>query len=146
MGFNWAFKGFSSPIMGCMCLFSTIIPFFSRAPKCSGSYRWGYAYPRLGITALPHASNISFRSENFQLITHFEFRELQMEWRRRTATRYGLSGPEIKSRSWAIFSAPVQTGPEAHPASYTTGTGQFKYDGTRVETRFRLSGETDESI
>jgi hypothetical protein len=25
----------------------------------------------------------------------------------------------------ARFSAPVQTGPEAHPASYTMGTGSF---------------------
>jgi len=26
---------------------------------------------------------------------------------------------------WARFSVPVQTGPEAHPASYTMGTGSF---------------------
>jgi len=25
----------------------------------------------------------------------------------------------------ARFSAPIQTGPEAHPASYTMGTGSF---------------------
>ena len=42
------------------------------------------------------------------------------------ATRYGLDGPGIESR-WggARFSAPVQTGPEAHPASCTMGTGSF---------------------
>ena len=41
------------------------------------------------------------------------------------ATRYGLDGPGIKSRCGARFSAPVQTGSEAHPASYTMGTGSF---------------------
>ena len=42
------------------------------------------------------------------------------------ATRYGLDGPGVKSR-WrgARFSAPVQTGPGAHPASCTMGTGSF---------------------
>ena len=41
------------------------------------------------------------------------------------ATRYGLDGPWIESRWGATFSAPVQTGPEAHPAPYTMGTGSF---------------------
>jgi hypothetical protein len=41
------------------------------------------------------------------------------------ATRYGLDGPGIESRWWARFSAPVQTGPGAHPASYTICTGSF---------------------
>jgi hypothetical protein len=41
------------------------------------------------------------------------------------ATRYGLDGPGIESRRGAKFSAPVQTGPVAHPASYTMGTGAF---------------------
>jgi hypothetical protein len=36
-------------------------------------------------------------------------------------TRYGLDGPGIDPGG-ARFSAPVQTGPEAHPASYTIGT------------------------
>jgi hypothetical protein len=38
-------------------------------------------------------------------------------------TGYGLDGPGIKSRWGVRFSAPVQTGPGAHPASRTTGTG-----------------------
>jgi hypothetical protein len=41
------------------------------------------------------------------------------------ATRYVLDGPGIESL-WgegAKFSAPVQTGPVAHPASYTVDTG-----------------------
>jgi len=37
------------------------------------------------------------------------------------ATAYALDGPGIESRWGAIFSAPVQ----AHPASYTMGTGSF---------------------
>jgi hypothetical protein len=41
------------------------------------------------------------------------------------ATRYGLDGPGIESRWGARFSAPVQTGPEVYPVSYTLGTGSF---------------------
>jgi len=38
------------------------------------------------------------------------------------ATGYRLDGPGLESRS----SAPVQTGPGAHPASCTMGTGSFR--------------------
>ena len=41
------------------------------------------------------------------------------------ATRYGLEGPGIESRLEAKFSARVPTGPGAHPAFYTVGTGSF---------------------
>ena len=41
------------------------------------------------------------------------------------ATRYGLDGPGLELRWGAKFSATVQTGPGAHPASYTMGTGSF---------------------
>jgi hypothetical protein len=41
------------------------------------------------------------------------------------ATGYGLDGPGIKSRCRARFSAHIQTGPGAHPASCTMGTGSF---------------------
>ena len=41
------------------------------------------------------------------------------------ATGYGLDGPGIESRWGARFSAPVQTGPGAHPASCTMGTVSF---------------------
>ena len=44
-----------------------------------------------------------------------------------TATCYGLDGPGIESRWGAKFSALVQTGPGAHPASYTMGTGAFPW-------------------
>jgi hypothetical protein len=42
------------------------------------------------------------------------------------ATGYGLDGPDIESRWGRDFSAPVQTGPGAHPASCTMGTGLFR--------------------
>ena len=50
------------------------------------------------------------------------------------ATRYGLDGPEIESLWEVRFSLPVQTGPEAHPVSYTSvsqpaGRGPVKGPG-----------------
>ena len=39
------------------------------------------------------------------------------------ATRYGLDSQGIESRWGSRFSEPVQTGPWAHPTSYTVGTG-----------------------
>ena len=41
------------------------------------------------------------------------------------ATGYGLDGPGIEFPVGARFSAPVQTGPGAHPASCTKGTRSF---------------------
>jgi hypothetical protein len=41
------------------------------------------------------------------------------------ASYYRLNGPGIESRLGARFSAPVQTGSEAHPTSYSMGTGSF---------------------
>jgi len=41
------------------------------------------------------------------------------------ATGYGLGRSGFESRWGARFSAPVQTGPGAHPASCTRGTGSF---------------------
>ena len=42
-----------------------------------------------------------------------------------TVTGYGLDGPGIESQLGERFSAPVQTGPGAHPASCTMGTVSF---------------------
>ena len=42
------------------------------------------------------------------------------------AADYGLEGPRIESRWGARVSAPVQTGPVAHPASCTIGNGSFQ--------------------
>ena len=47
------------------------------------------------------------------------------------ATDYGLDGTGIESRWGARFSAPVQTGPGAHPASCTMGTGSFPRGNVR---------------
>jgi hypothetical protein len=44
------------------------------------------------------------------------------------ATPYGLDGPGIESGWEAGFSSPFQTGPGAHPASYTMGTGSLPGD------------------
>ena len=41
------------------------------------------------------------------------------------ATGYGLDGPGIESQWGERFSAPVQTGPGAHPASCTMDAGSF---------------------
>ena len=41
------------------------------------------------------------------------------------ATSYELDGPGIELLWAARFFAPVQTGPGAHPASYTMVTGSF---------------------
>jgi hypothetical protein len=40
-------------------------------------------------------------------------------------TCYGLDGPELEFGRGVGFSAPIQTGAGAKPASYTTGTGSF---------------------
>jgi len=50
------------------------------------------------------------------------------------ATGYGLDGPGIESLWGARFSAPVQTGPGAHPASCTMGTGSKERPGSDADT------------
>jgi hypothetical protein len=49
------------------------------------------------------------------------------------ATRYRLEGPRIESRWGARYSAPFQTGPGVHSASYAMGTGSFP--GVKVPGR-----------
>jgi hypothetical protein len=50
------------------------------------------------------------------------------------ATDYGLDGPRIGSRrGGGRFSATVQTGSEAHPPSYSMGTGSLLRGGKAVE-------------
>jgi len=43
----------------------------------------------------------------------------------RTANRYGLDGTGIISQWGMRFTAYVKTGPGAHPASFTKGTGSL---------------------
>jgi len=66
-----------------------------------------------------------------------------------TATRYGMDGPGIEFRWGAIFPAPVQTGPEVHPASCTMGTGSFpgvKRPGRGVDHPPTSSAEVKERV
>jgi len=55
----------------------------------------------------------------------------------------------MESRWGARFSAPVQTGPGAHPASYTMGTGSFpgaKGPGRAVDYPPSSSAEVKERV
>jgi len=64
-------------------------------------------------------------------------------------TRYVLDGPGIESRWEARFSAPVQTGPGAHPASYTMGTRSFpgiKWPGCGVDRPPPSSAKVKERV
>jgi hypothetical protein len=54
------------------------------------------------------------------------------------ATGYGLDALGIECPWGARFSAPVQTGPGAHPASYTMGTG-VKRPGHGVDHPLNLA-------
>ena len=42
------------------------------------------------------------------------------------ATHYELKGPRIETQWGGDISAPVQTGPDAHPAACKMGTGYFR--------------------
>jgi hypothetical protein len=63
------------------------------------------------------------------------------------ATRQGLDGLGIESRLGARYAAPAQTGPVAHPSSYTMGTGSFpgvKRPGSGVDHPLPSSTEFKE--
>jgi hypothetical protein len=65
------------------------------------------------------------------------------------AIRYGLDGPGTESRWGASFSAQVQTGSEAHPASYAMGTESFpgvKRPGRDVNHPTPSSAEVKERV
>ena len=65
------------------------------------------------------------------------------------ATRYGLDGPGSNPGGGARFSAPVQTGPGAHPTSYTMSTWSFselKRPGRGVDHPPPLSVEVKERV
>jgi hypothetical protein len=64
-------------------------------------------------------------------------------------TGYGLDGPGIETPAGARFFPPVQTGPGAHPASYTVGTGSFqgvKWPGRCVDHPPPSSAEVKERV
>ena len=65
------------------------------------------------------------------------------------ATRYGLKGTGIEPRCWARFSAPVQIGSWARPASCTLSTGSspgIKQPGRGVEPSSPTSAEVKERV
>ena len=59
------------------------------------------------------------------------------------ATRYGLDGPGIESRWEAWFSAPGQTGPGTHPASFPEAERPWRGDEhprpSRAEVKERVN-------
>ena len=58
--------------------------------------------------------------------------------------RAGRSGDRMPVEG--KVSAPFRTGPGAYPTSCAVGRGQLKCDGTRAETRFRLSAKRTSPI
>ena len=63
--------------------------------------------------------------------------------------RYGIDGYGDRIPVEVRFSAPVQTGPRAHPASYTMGTGSFlgaKRPGRGVDHAPTSSAEVKERL
>ena len=56
------------------------------------------------------------------------------------AAGYELDGSGFESRWRARFSAPVQTGPGAHPGSCTMGTGPFP--GVKIDRSVTLTPHT----
>ena len=77
---------------------------------------------------MSHRSNkvcIPRYSKSDSIILIFFIRLLGRDSSVGIATRYRLDGPGIESRWEARFSAPVQTVPGVHPASYTMDTGPF---------------------
>ena len=65
------------------------------------------------------------------------------------ATGYGLDDPGIESRWGARYSAPVQTGPGAHPAFCTIGTGSIpgvKRPGRGVDHPHPSSAEVKKRV
>jgi len=55
--------------------------------------------------------------------------------------RSGTGGFGFQTAVVARFSGTVQTSHETHPTSCAMGRPRLKYDGTRAETRFRLSAK-----
>ena len=94
---------------------------FSWSPICVT--RWFYCHAlniRSNQLKLQHSFSI-FQTRLYSFIILTRGRDSSVG----IATRYGLDGPGIESRCGVRFSASVQTGPGAHPASYTVGTGSF---------------------
>ena len=78
------------------------------------------------LKAPPFAKRLLFKKRNPIFFSQYLFYGVGRDSSVRNATRYGLDDPGIEFPwGWVIFSAPFQTGPVAHPASYTMGTESF---------------------
>ena len=87
------------------------------------------------------------RDSSVDIVTRYGLRGPVIETR--LGARYFPIRPGIESRWEARFSAPVQTGPGAHPASYTMGTGSFpgvKQLGRGVDHPPSYSAEVKERV
>ena len=84
-----------------------------------------HCYNPSGRTMAPGVDSVSNRSECQEYFLWGKAAGMGRDNAVGKATRYGLDGPGIESRWGARFSAPVQTGPGAHPASCTLGTGSL---------------------
>jgi len=92
------------------------------ATHCTG----GWVGPRAGLEERKISSLPGFDPRTVQLQVSKSCRKKINILYSINATSYGLGGPGIESRlGGRDFSAPVQTGPGAHPASSTIGTGSF---------------------
>jgi hypothetical protein len=81
-------------------------------------------HPQRFITSYQNLSSNVFSSNIFtDVFVHRNEQNYVMYATETWMTRYGLDGPGIESRWEATFSAPVDTGPRAHTASYTMGAG-----------------------
>jgi len=74
------------------------------------------------LSSLPHVSINLYHSQGFP---KFYFAKSGPGSSVGIATGYGLDGPGNRIPVGVRFSTPVQTGPGAHPASCTMGTGSF---------------------
>ena len=82
-----------------------------------------------GVTLTPHPLLVSFGHERVELYLYSPYEPYSL-YRASVPVLgctllYRLDDQGIESRRGAIFSAPVQTGPGAHPASCTMGIGSF---------------------
>jgi len=105
----------------------------SRTPPISSKFRggggWNTPNPPLG-TPLYCTLSAAFQVDIWQGFPDFKYLYYHLTYVDRDssvgiATRYGLEGSGIEFQWGARFSAPVQTLPGGHPASYTMGTGSF---------------------
>jgi hypothetical protein len=105
---------------------TSTIPLARRAFSILTNYHW---YVLLPLTLVCEDDTTMHQFHSF---TTFHHRKYSLITVRRDstvgiATRYWLDSPGIEPRWRRTFSAPVQTGSGAHPASYTMDTGSLSW-------------------